>query len=98
MSSLFPATLLCLVFRCNQPETPTSDLSMTTQANSTEETLKLTEIQWRLYPERVAVRLPQSVVDGLEVVARPSMKFDSVQTEIWSLNSLELDLQVRRRL
>ena len=98
MSPLFPTTLLSLIFRCNQLETPTSDGLTTTQINSTEETLELTDILWWIYPELVEVQLPKSVVDGLEVVARPSMTFDPVETGMWSLNSLDLDIQVRRRL
>lgn len=98
MSPLFPATLLHLVF-CRNHETPTSDLSMSTLTNSTVEDLKLTDMFWWLYyPEMVEVHLPQSVVEGLEVVAHPSIKFDSVQTAKWCLKSLDLDIEVCRRL
>lgn len=95
-STLFPATTLILIFRRNH-ETPTSDLSMTTQTNSTMDTLKLTKALWRVdnYFDVVVVPLPQTVVEGLEVVARPLIKFDSVRAAAWSPKSLELELDVR---
>jgi hypothetical protein len=92
-STFFPATAVILIFRKSH-ETPNP--SMPTQTNSTIETLKITEIWWRVHnwPEVMTVRLPQSVVERLEVVARPLIKFESMRPEGWSPKSLELDLDV----